>query len=185
MALKATVYKANLDIADIDRSYYGTHPLTVALHPSENEERMMVRILAFALYANERLEFGRGLSTQDEPDLWQKDFTGAIELWIDVGLPDERDIRKACGRSRNVVVIAYGRNADPWWSQISGKAERLANLTVLKLSAENMKDLASLADRAMDLQCTIQDREVLLSAAGASVTMEPQVLQRSGSERSP
>lgn len=108
MALKATIFKADLQIADMDRGYYGGHALTLARHPSETDERMMVRLLAFALFAGERLAFGRGLSAEDEPALWQKDLTGAVELWIEVGLPDERDIRKACGRADRVVVLCYG-----------------------------------------------------------------------------
>src|SRR5512147_3279852 len=106
MALKSTIFKAELQISDMDRNYYGSHSLTIARHPSETDERMMVRLLAFALHANEGLAFGRGLSTDDEPDLWQRDLTGAIRLWIDVGLPDEKLLRRACGRADEVVVYA-------------------------------------------------------------------------------
>ena len=108
MAIKATIFKTELQVSDMDRGYYRDHTLTLARHPSETDERMMVRLLAFALHADEALLFGRGLSTDDEPDLWQKDLTGAVELWIDVGLPTEKDIRKACGRARQVVVYCYG-----------------------------------------------------------------------------
>ena len=106
MALKATIFKADLQIADMDRHYYGDHALTIARHPSETDERMMVRLLAFALHAHDMLAFGRGLSADDEPDLWQKDLTGAIDLWIDVGQPDEKRMLKACGRSSRVVVYS-------------------------------------------------------------------------------
>src|SRR6185436_7958792 len=124
MALKATIFKVELSVADIDRGYYADHALTIARHPSETDERMMVRILAFALRAQERLEFGRGLSSEDEPDLVERDLTGAIERWIDVGLPDEREVRKACGRARHVDVIAYGgRAVDLWWESARGKLE--------------------------------------------------------------
>ena len=117
MALKATIFKAGLQIADMGRNYYHDHALTLARHPSETSERMMVRLLAFALNASETLTFGKGLSTDDEPDLWQKDLTGAIDLWIDVGLPDEKSIRKACGRAAQVRIYSYGgRNAELWWS---------------------------------------------------------------------
>ena len=135
MALKATIFKAELQIADMDRNYYHDHTLTIARHPSETDERMMVRLLAFALHADEALAFGQGLSTDDEPDLWLKDLTGAIECWIDVGLPDEKLIRKACGRSRKVFVYPYGgRGADIWWGQSSAKLERQDNLVVRSLS---------------------------------------------------
>ena len=156
MALKSTVYKADLHIADMDRQYYQQHSLTLARHPSETEERLMVRLLAFALYATERLEFGQGLSTDDEPDLWLKDLTGAIELWIDVGLPDERQIRKACGRAERVVLLTYGgRSAELWWEQNRSKLERQQNLSVIDLP--NTEALAGLAARGMQVSCNVQD----------------------------
>src|SRR5512147_2812560 len=111
MALSATTCKAELAISDMDRHYYATHALTLAQQPSETDERMMIRLLAFALFAHERLEFGKGLSTTEEPALWLKEYSGEIRLWIEVGLPDERALRKACGRAENVVVLAYGGRA--------------------------------------------------------------------------
>src|SRR5690606_31628497 len=131
MALKSTIYKAALQVSDMDRNYYGQHALTIARHPSENDERMMVRLLAFACNAGEALEFGRGLSADDEPDLWEKDLTGAIQLWIDVGLPDEKLLRKACGRSRQVRLYAYGgRIVDIWHEENRARLMRLDNLEV-------------------------------------------------------
>ncbi len=178
MALKATIFKAELQIADMDRSYYADHGLTLARHPSETDERMMVRLLAFALHADEALGFGKGLCVDDEPDLWRKDLTGAIELWIDVGLPDERWLRKACGRARQVVVLAYGgRAADVWWGQNRDRLGRLANLTVLAVPAEASQALAALASRTMRLQCAIQDGHVLFTGEGGSVSIEPATLQ--------
>jgi len=164
MALKATIFKADLQIADMDRNYYHDHALTIAQHPSETDERMMVRLTAFALHAHEFLAFGKGLSTDDEPDLWQKDLTGAIDLWIDVGLPDEKDIRKACGRAKHVIIYSYGgRSADLWWDQNRGKLERAKNLSVINLPPATTQALAKLAQRTMQLQCTIQDGEVWLA----------------------
>ena len=164
MALKATVFKAQLQIADMDRHYYHDHTLTIARHPSETDERMMGRVLTFALHAQEELAFGKGLSTDDEPALWQKDLTGAVELWIDVGMPDEKDIRKACGRAARVFIYSYGgRSADLWWEQNHGKLKRLKNLTVINLPAATTQALAKLAQRTMQLQCTIQDGEVWLA----------------------
>jgi len=173
MALNATIYKAHLQIADMDRHYYHDHVLTVALHPSETEERMMVRVLAFALHAHEHLAFGKGLSADDEPALWQKDLTGTIELWIDVGLPDEKDIRRACGRARRVVVYSYGgRNAALWWTNHHSKFARLDNLTVVDLPPATTQALAALARRNMQLQCTIQDGEVWLGNTDGGTTVE-------------
>jgi uncharacterized protein YaeQ len=178
MALKATVFKANLQIADMDRHYYHDHAITIARHPSETDERMMVRVLAFALHAHEALAFGKGLSTDDEPALWQKDLTGAIELWIDVGMPDEKDIRKACGRADRVIIYSYGgRSADLWWEQNRGKLERIKNLTVINLPAATTQALAKLALRTMQLQCTIQDGEVWLADDNERIEVERITLQ--------
>ena len=178
MALKATIFKAELQIADMDRGYYGGHTLTLARHPSETDERMMVRLLAFALFADEHLEFGRGLSTEDEPALWLKDLTGAVKLWIEVGLPDERELRKACGRADRVVVLCYGgRGADLWWNQNRDKLERLRNLDVMNLPAATTQALAGLARRNMSLQCTIQDGQAWLTDGPGTVHIEPGRLQ--------
>ncbi len=158
MALKSTIYKAELQIADMDRHHYGDHSLTIARHPSETDERMMVRIAAYALFATERLEFCKGLSDVDEPDLWCKDLTGAIETWIEVGQPDERRIAKASGRANEVIVIAYGgRTSDIWWQGVRSKVERLRNVTVWSLGDGVAASLSALAERTMRLQCTVQD----------------------------
>lgn len=173
MALKATIFKAVLQIADMDRNYYHDHALTIAQHPSETEERMMVRLLAFALNANEALSFGKGLSADDEPDLWQKDLTGIIETWIDVGLPEEKLIRKASGRARRVLLYTYGgRGADIWWSQNKSKLERIGNLTVINLSEASSHGLAKMAQRNMQLQCTIQDGEIWMADQDGTTPIE-------------
>jgi len=169
MALKATVFKAALQIADMDRGYYAEHPLTIARHPSETDERMMLRVLAFALHAGPGLAFGRGLSTDDEPDLWQRDLTGAIRLWIDVGLPDEKLVRRACGRSDQVVVYAYGRGAELWWTRSRNALERARNLRVMSVPAAAGQELAKLAQRTMQLQCTIQDGHAWLGDSDGAV----------------
>lgn len=173
MALGAMVYKTELSVADITRGYYADHALSLARHPSETEERLMVRLLAFALHADEALKFGRGLSTDDEPDLWQKDATGVIDLWIDVGLPDERSIRKACGRAGRVVVLAYGgRKLDMWWQQNAEPLARHRNLEVLTLSEDESSQLAELAERSMRLSCTVQEGNVWIGSGRSGVTVE-------------
>ena len=173
MALKATIFKAELHIIDMDRNYYQDHTITIARHPSENDERMMVRLLAFALHAHEALSFAEGMSTDDEPALWQKDLTGAIELWIDVGQPDEKRIRKACGRAKQVAVYSFsGHGADVWWKQIKNGLEGFKNLTVINLPAGAGQELTKLAQRTMQLQCTIQDRQIWLSDNNATVHLD-------------
>lgn len=177
MAIKSTIFKAKLGVADMDRPYYGEHLLTLARHPSETNERLMVRLLAFALFADERLEFGRGLSADDEPALWIRDYAGDVRLWIEVGLPDERLLRKACGRADRVVVLAYGgRQMDAWWAKDGATMARLDKLRVLALDSEQAKALAALADRGMDLQCTIQDGQAWVTDGTNTVLIEPRKL---------
>jgi uncharacterized protein YaeQ len=176
MALSATIFKATLHIADMERNYYQDHALTLARHPSETDERMMVRLLAFALNADEVLAFGAGLSTDDEPVLWRKDLTGNIELWIDVGLPDERRLRKACGRADKVVVYSYGgRAAQLWWQQNESTLSRLEKLTVIDLAQPDTHAMAALAARNMDLQLTIQDGQIWVSNDESSIQIEPHI----------
>ena len=177
MAVKATIYKCELQVNDMDRNYYQSHTLTLAMHPSETEDRLMVRVLAFALYASESLAFGKGISTDDEPDLWDKDLTGVIEMWIDVGQPDEQRMRKACGRARRVVVISYsGRSADLWWEKAAGGMERAKNLAVFDLPQETTKALGALADRNMKLQVFVQDGQV--QVMNESVTLDVGLVRR-------
>ena len=176
MALKSTIYKITLNITDMDRQYYAQHALTVARHPSETDERMMVRVIAFTLFANESLAFAKGLSDDEEPDLWHKDLTGAIQLWIDVGLPTEKDIRKAAGRGKQVAVVLYGgRIADMWWEQNSKALAKVNNLTVINLPETNA--LANIAERGFEVSCTIQDGEMLVSHEGGSFNVTPVVLK--------
>ena len=173
MALKATIFKAELQVSDLDRSHFATHALTIARHPSETDERMMVRLLAFALDADDYLEFGRGLSAEDEPDLVKRDLTGAIELWIDVGLPPEREIRKAAGRARQVKVYTYGgRSADLWWEQNREALARLGNLSVVDIPDEIAGAVEAMAERSMKLDVTIQEGQLWLSGGGDTLHFE-------------
>ncbi|MEZ5462217.1 YaeQ family protein [Dokdonella sp.] len=176
MAFKATVYKIELQISDMDRHYYATHPLTLARHPSETEQRLMVRLLAFALNADERLEFGKGLSTDDEPDLWLKERNGDIDLWIDLGQPEPARIRKACGRARQVVVISYGgRSADIWWDKNAEELKRSRNLTIIDIAEATVEALAAIAERGLRVQCLIQDGHIQILAGDSVIGIDPQV----------
>ncbi|GAA3921637.1 YaeQ family protein [Litoribacillus peritrichatus] len=174
MALKATIFKADIQISDMDRHYYAGHELTIARHPSETDERMMLRVLAFALYAHEQLSFTKGLSTDDEPDLWQKSLSDEIELWIDLGQPDEKRIRKAAGKSKQVILITYGGNsAQVWWDQNQDKFDRFNNLSILNIDETASKALTELTDRNMQLQCTIQDGQIWLGNETTTVEITP------------
>jgi uncharacterized protein YaeQ len=177
MALKATIFKADVQISDMDRNYYENHALTIARHPSETDERMMMRVLAFMWHANERLAFGKGLSAEDDADLWQKDFTDAIELWIDVGLPDDKRILKACGRSERVVVYAYSQTVPIWWGQTGSRIERAKKLTVYSIDPATSTALAAMAERTMQLQCTIQDGQAWITSGDKTVQVDRVLLQ--------
>ena len=173
MALKSTIFKAELQISDMDRNSYSDHSLTIARHPSETDERMMVRLLAFALHADEALVFADSIGNDDEPSLWQKDLTGAIQVWVDVGQPDEKRIRRACGRAARVFIFAYGgHGVDVWLNQIKNSLERSSNLSVINLPAGAPQALARLAQRSMKLQFTIQDGQVWVTAEQETVHLD-------------
>lgn len=176
MALNATIFKIQVNIADTDRGYYGDHSLTIARHPSETDERMMVRVLAFIRHAHERLQFTRGLSADDEADLWQKSFADEIELWISVGLPDEKRVRKACSRAQRVVIYCYGgRTAESWWQQNAEKFARFEHLEVINLPKVQTDACAALAARTLQLQCTLQDNQVWLNDGANTVEITPEL----------
>lgn len=179
MALKATICKARLQVADMDRHYYGEHALTVARHPSETDERMMLRLLAFARHAHPDLAFGRGVSADDEPDLWLRSLTGEIELWIQLGQPDERELRRACGRARQVVLYTYGgQGSRLWWEQLAGKLRSLANLTVIDVAPQSVAELGRLAARGMELNATLQDGMMWLATRDAAVEVNVEIRQQ-------
>jgi len=170
MGTKSTVYKVELLISDIDRQYYATHALVLAQHPSEPDRRVMARLLTFALFADERLEFGRGLSTHEDPDLWRRDLTGAVEQWIELGQPDESTIRKACGMAKEVLVVTYsGNSAEVWWAKNGASLSRSKNLRVLDIDSASLDNATRLLDRRMNLTATIQDGEFQLSNGTESV----------------
>ncbi len=171
MALKATIYKADLQIADMDRHYYADHQLTLAQHPSETIERLMVRVLAFARFADEQLSFTKDLFETDEPALWQKDLTGQLEKWIEVGLPDEAKVKKASARCPEVAVITYGHQVDDWFNRNS-KIKTMSNVNVWKLSQATTDGIQTLCERTMQLQLNIIDGEWTLSSDKGSIAIE-------------
>ena len=186
MALKSTIFKANLAVADIDHGYYADHALTLARHPSETDERMMIRLAALALQAYQlqamcggdgQLAFGAGLSDPDEPDVWLRDFTGRARLWIEVGQPEDKPIIKACGKADQVVVYAFASSAEVWWRGIETKLTRPQNLQVWRIPTAASQQLAALAQRSMQLQATVQEGVLMLGDGERSVDIEPQRLK--------
>lgn len=181
MALKSTVFKLHLNVADLDRQVYGDFPLTLARHPSETDQRMMLRVLAFALHADPQLAFGRGISTDDEPDLWQRRLDGEIEHWIELGTPDPDRLRRACGRARQVWLYCYGDRATPvWWNKHGASLARHRRLTVAQIPDSEAQGLAALARPGLTLQCTISEGEAMFTSDDGSVTLHPVMLQDGG-----
>lgn len=181
MALKSTIFKAALAVADIDHGYYADHALTLARHPSETDERMMIRLVALALNAHKlqdvcqgdgTLAFGAGLSNVDEPDVWLRDFTGETKLWIEVGQPEDKPIIKACGKSDEVIVYCFNHAAEIWWRGIETKLTRPQNLQVYRVPTEASQALAALAQRSMQLQATIQENTLTLGDGANSIDVE-------------
>jgi len=178
MALSSTIYKVDLQISDMDRHYYQNHNLTVAQHPSETLLRMMVRILVFALNASDTLEFTRGISSDDVPDLWQKDLTGDIEQWIELGQPTAKRLKKACGRSNQVKLYTYsGHGAEIWWQQNQTACQAMKKLQVINLPSEQVQALSQYVTRNMELQCTLQDGMIWLGDQQGSYEITPQIWQ--------
>jgi uncharacterized protein YaeQ len=164
MALKATIYKAVVNVADLDRNQFLDASLTLARHPSETQERLMLRLLAWIKHAHERLQFTRGLSAEEEPDAWLRNDHLGIDLWIEMGLPDERRIKKACTQAAEVALFAYNsRAAEIWWQQNKSKCAQYSNLSVWYLDDEQLAQLSAFAERTMNLQATIQDGAIWLS----------------------
>ena len=181
MALKSTIYKATLQLSDMDRHVYGEHNLTLALHPSETEERLMARVLAFALNVpaddlQGALVSARGLSDTDEPDLWHKDLSGQLLHWIEVGQPDERRMAKACSRANRVSIYAYTGSTPIWFAGLKTKITRLRQLRVWQIPAEQSQALAALCQRAMQIQVTVQDGQVWMSNQQDTVELQLQCL---------
>lgn len=174
MAQKSTIYKVELSVCDMDRHYYETHKLTVAKHPSETDERLMVRLLAFALNAHEQLEMTKGLSTDSEPDIWQKSLSGELEVWVALGLPSEKIVRQSCGKADAVALYCYGgKTAEMWWDKIKNSTTRFDNLQVTNLTETDTKELGKLANRSMKLQVNIQEGEVMVSMDESIVYVNP------------
>lgn len=179
MAQNATIYKIELSVSNMDRHYYETHKLTVAKHPSETEARLMVRMVAFALNAHEHLEMAKGLSTDDEPDIWQKSLSGEIDLWVALGLPSEKVMRQSSSKAAKVIVYPYGgRVAEMWWDKVKNGTTRFGNLEVVNFSETDMAALEKLASRTMKLQVNIQDGDVMVSVDESVVYLTPDIWKR-------
>nr|WP_321270742.1 YaeQ family protein [uncultured Tolumonas sp.] len=176
MALKATIFKAMLNIADLDRGVYLDANLTLARHPSETDLRLIVRLLAWALNAHDDLAFTKGLCADDEPELWLKNLHGGIEHWIEVGLPDERRLKKGCNRSEQVTLYTYaGRAVDLWWQQNQALLNRQDNLRIVDFSEEELAPLVDLAERNMQWQVTISEGQIFINSGDVNLSITPSI----------
>jgi len=179
MALNSTIHKAELQVSNLDRQIYETRSFTVAQHPSETDLRMMVRLLVYALNINEGLQFTKGISTDEEPDLWIKSLTGDIDLWIELGQPTKKRIKKACNQAKEVKVYTYsGHGAEIWWRQMSQKVTNLGNLTVIDLPTKQIAPLVNNLSRSMALKCTIQDEAVWFGDEKQTIDITPEIRKR-------
>lgn len=177
MALKAIIHKVRVSFSDLDRNIYRDHELTLARHPSETEERLMVRLLAYVLNVPENndhgtLEFAKDMWEPDEPALVRRDLTGLLMHEIELGQPEEKRLVRACGRSKEVTVYTFAATATTWWASVANKLSRVGNLTVWQFPAEQSQALAAQVKRAMDLQVTLQEG-VLFVDDGTSVEITP------------
>ncbi|HMS26390.1 MAG TPA: YaeQ family protein [Burkholderiaceae bacterium] len=181
MAIKSTIFKANLSIADIDNSYYADHAFTLARHPSETDERMMIRLAAMAFQAHQlqtvcggdgTLAFGAGLSDPNDPDVYLRDYTQATRLWIEVGAPEEKPIMRACGKSDMVMVYCFNHAAEVWFKAIENKVNRAKNLQIWRIPTAQSQELAKLANRSMQLQATILEGTLTLDDGKHSAAVE-------------
>lgn len=191
MAIKATIYKACIQLADMDRNLYEDYNVTIARHPSETDERMLIRILSFALNVPSNsdhgaLEFAKDMWDADEPSLWQKDLTGELLHWIEVGQPDEKRLQRMSARTGRVSVYSFNSNTAAWWNGIQSKLTRAANLSVWQVPGEQSQALAELAQRSMQLQVTVQDGDIWVGDGQRSIEVAPQRLSGSPAvEKSP
>jgi uncharacterized protein YaeQ len=176
MALKPTIYKAQVELADSDRNCFETLSLTLAKHPSETQERMAVRLLAYCLNSARGLDFTKGISTADEPDLWQHSDSGEITHWIEVGQPEEPRLRKACGRARKVSVYAFAKSVATWW-KLNGEAiAGLPRLQVWQFDWTEVEAVAAMLERTMQLNISIVGGMIYLDNGSTSTAVEPRLL---------
>ena len=172
MALKSTINKATVHLSDMDRNYYDTIQLTIAQHPSETDRRMMIRLIAYVLNASENLQFGKGVSDEDEAAIWRINYSEVIELWIELGQLDDKRLKKACNRAQEVKLYCYGSSVDTWWQQSKSKLNQFSKLSIESFSEETAQALELLADRSMEFQISIQDAQVWLTSGEQSLLIE-------------
>ncbi len=177
MALKATIYKVNIELANMDLNYYDSLQLTLAQHPSETEQRLMVRLICYILNAHPDLQFGKGVSDEDEAAIWQINYSGEIALWIELGQLDEKRIKKACNKSAKVKLYCYGSSVNTWWSQTQNALQNFPKLSIEQFDMTTTNALVKLLSRNMEFQCSIQDDQLWLTCGDETLLIETTTLK--------
>lgn len=177
MALKATIYKATIELADMDRNYYDSLQLTLAQHPSETAQRLMVRLIAYILNAHNDLQFGKGVSDEDEAAIWQVNYSDDIALWVELGQIDEKRLKKACNKAAQVKLYCYGTSVETWWAQSQNALNKFSKLSIEQFSTNTTDALVPLLSRTMSFQCSIQDGQLWLSCGDKSLLIETTTLK--------
>lgn len=171
MAIKPTIYKLRMAISDFNRDYYDTVNLTIALHPSEKVERMMARIVAYCLNAQENMTFTKGLSEIEEPDIWVKALDDQISLWIDMGEPAPDRIKKSSRQAALVKVYSFNSKSDTWWEQSKNKVQQYTNVQIYQLDWQQIQTLATFVQRSMDWSLSISGDTVYIAAENEGCEM--------------
>jgi len=177
MALKASIYKVNIELANMDQHYYDSLQLTIARHPSETEQRLMVRIVSFILNAHPNLKFGKGISNEDEAAIWQINYSGEIELWIELGQIEEKRLKKACNKAKEVKLYCYGSSTEIWWSETKKVLNKFDSLTVEKFNQSTINSLIKLISKTMEFQCSIEDGQLWLTSGNETILIETEKLK--------
>ena len=179
MALKSTVYKANISLSNLNIHHYSDYSLTLAKHPSETDLRLIIRLMVFSLLAQEGLQFTKGLGSDNEPDLWKINHDGSIDHWIELGLPDERHIRQICGKAKRVSIYTYHQNQNvQWFESLEKKLTRFDHLNIIHFLFEDELLLENFAQKGMNLTITIEDNELWLSNDNDRLKIEFKLVKR-------
>lgn len=176
MALKPTIYKFRIALTDMNRDYYDSLNLTIAQHPSENEERMMARVLAFCLNATPDLQFTKGLSSIEEPDIWLKTLDDQIDLWIEAGEPDHERVKKATRLAKQVKVYSFNSKSDVWWKQNQAKFAPL-KAQVVRFDSQGIQAFSQMTARTLDLGVMLSGETAYISADSQQCEVNWETLQ--------
>jgi uncharacterized protein YaeQ len=175
MARGASIHRAQIELSHVDRGVYETLQLTVARHPSETLDRMVMRILAFGLRYAEDLAFGRGVSATDEPDLWRREGDGRVIEWIDVGRPDAKRLIQASRKSTRCQLFVFGDRGRRWRKAQLETMKAPANLGVAYIDDGFVASLAATADRQIAWAMTVFESAIYLTTGDTSFETTPEI----------